>query len=286
MPTRPRLRSLALPSALLVTLLGLSVLAATPRTSEGFDLISVDQEWALRNDMFAQVAQQKQLINDPAALQYLNALGRKLAAQTPFANRRWDFFIVRDPSVNAFTLPGGVVFVNSGLIAEADTLDELAGVVAHEVGHGAARHGTHLMTRMYGYNLIARLVLGRDPGRLKVVLARLVETGAMNRHSRDAERQADALGVGYAYRAGFDPQGFEDFFGKLARLQRSRPSKVGQFFSDHPLTQERIQNVHAEIARLPRSPRTVALIRDSPDYQQFRARVNSAAPAPPSRGRG
>ena len=286
MPTRPRLRSLALPSALLVTLLGLSVLAATPRTSEGFDLISVDQEWALRNEMFAQVAQQKQLINDPAATQYLNALGRKLAAQTPFANRRWDFFVVRDPSVNAFTLPGGVVFVNSGLIAEADTLDELAGVVAHEVGHGAARHGTHLMTRMYGYNLIARLVLGRDPGRLKLVVARLVETGAMNRHGRDAERQADALGVGYAYRAGFDPQGFEDFFGKLARLQRSRPSKVGQFFSDHPLTQERIQNVHAEIARLPKPPRNVALIRDSPDYQQFRARVNLAAPAPPSRGRG
>ncbi len=105
----------------------------------------------------------------------------------------------------------------------------------------------------------------------------------MNRHSRDAERQADALGVGFAYRAGFDPQGFEDFFGKLGRLQRSRPSKVGQFFSDHPLTQERIQNVHAEAAQL---PRRAGLIRDSPEYQQFRARVNALAPAPPSPGRG
>jgi predicted Zn-dependent protease len=286
MPTRPRIRSLALPSALLVAVLGLSVLAATPRTGEGFDLITVDQEWAMRNDMFAQVARQKPLVNDPAATQYLNALGRKLAAQTPFANRRWDFFIVRDSSVNAFNMPGGVVFVNSGLIAEADTLDELADAVAHEVGHGAARHGTHMMTRLYGYNLMARLVLGRDPGRLKLILARLVETGAINRHRRDAERQADALGVGYAYKAGFDPQGFEDFFGKLARLQRSRPSKVGQFFSDHPLTQERIQNVHAEIAQLPRSPRSVALIRDSPDYQQFRARVSALAPAPPSPGTG
>ncbi|HEY0510360.1 MAG TPA: M48 family metallopeptidase [Thermoanaerobaculia bacterium] len=283
MPTRPRTRRLALPSALLVAVLGLAVTAAAPRTGEGFDLISVDQEWAMRSEMFTQVAQQKPIVNDPAVTQYLNALGRRLAAQTPYGNRRWDFFVVRDGSVNAFNMPGGLVFVNSGLVAEADTLDELADVMAHEVGHGAARHGTRMMTRAYGYNLLARLVLGRNPGMLRQILARLVGTGAMNHYSRDAERQADYLGVGYAYKAGFDPQGFEDFFGKLARLQRSRPSKVGQFFSDHPLTQERIQNVHAEIARLPR-PR-VALVRDSPDYQRFRKLVSAAAPAPPSPAR-
>lgn len=274
-------------SALLVVLLGLAVYAAAPRSSEGFDLITVDQEWAMRNELFAQAAQQKPLVNDPAALQYLNAIGRRIAAQTPYGNRRWDFFVVRDGSVNAFNLPGGLIFVNTGLIAEADTLDELADVMAHEIGHGAARHGTQMMTRAYGYNLLARLVLGRDPGMLRQITARLVGTGVMNHYSRDAERQADSLGVGYAYRAGFDPQGFEDFFGKLARLQKTRPSKVGQFFSDHPLTQERIQNVAAEIARLPRH---AALVRDSPEYQRFRARfpvapLSAAGPAPPGPGR-
>ncbi|HEY0557406.1 MAG TPA: M48 family metallopeptidase [Thermoanaerobaculia bacterium] len=286
MHTRQTLhRNVALPSALLVAALGLAVYSAAPRSSEGFDLISVDQEWAMRNEIFAQAAQQKPLVNDPAAMQYLNAIGRRIAAQTPYGNRRWDFFVVRDPSVNAFNLPGGLVFVNSGLIGEADTLDELADVMAHEIGHGAARHGTQTMTRAYGYNLLARLVMGRNPGMIRQITARLVGTGVMNHYSRDAERQADALGVQYATRAGFDPQGFEDFFGKLARLQKTRPSKVGQFFSDHPLTQERIQNVAAEIAQLPRH---AALIRDSPQYQQFRARfaaVNAAVPAPPARGR-
>jgi predicted Zn-dependent protease len=280
-------RNLAVPSALLVVLLGLSVYAAAPRSSEGFDLITVDQEWAMRNELFAEAAQKIPLVNDPAASQYLNAIGRRLAAQTPYANRRWDFFIVRDSSVNAFNLPGGMVFVNAGLIREADTLDELADVMAHEVGHGAARHGTQMMTRAYGYNLLARLVMGRNPGQMRQLLAGLVGTGVMNHYSRDAERQADYLGVIYADKAGYDPQGFEDFFGKLLRLQKARPSLVGRFFSDHPLTQDRIQSVGAEIAQLPRH---AGLVRDSPEYQRFRVRfreaaVSAAAPAPPIPGR-
>ncbi len=262
-------RNLVARSAALAVLLGLTVYAAAPRRAESVDLITVDQEWAMRNDLFAEAARQLPLVNDPAAAQYLNAVGRRLAAQTPYANRRWDFFIVRDSSVNAFNLPGGIVFINTGLIAQADTLDEMADVVAHEVGHGAARHGTQMMTRAFGYNLLARLVMGRNPGQIRRLLAGVVGTGVMSHYGRDAERQADALGVVYATRAGFDPQGFEDFFGKLARLQKSQPSKVGRFFSDHPLTQERIQNVATEIAQLPRH---AALVRDTPDYQRFRAR--------------
>jgi beta-barrel assembly-enhancing protease len=263
-------RNFAVPSALLVVLLGVVVYAAAPRRGESFDLITVDQEWAMRDQLFAEASHQLPLVKDPAAMQYLNTIGHRLAAQTPFASRRWDFFIVRDDSVNAFTLPGGMVFVNSGLIRQADTLDELADAMAHEVGHGAARHGTQLMTRAYGYNLVARLVLGRRAGQMRQLLAGLVGTGVMNHYSRDFERQADYLGVIYAAKAGYDPQGFEDLFGKLLRLQKERPSLVARFFSDHPLTQERIQNVNAEIAQMPRH---AALVRDSPDYQRFRARV-------------
>src|SRR4029079_18963469 len=135
-------RNFAVPSALLVVLLGLIVYAAAPRRGESFDLITVDQEWAMRDQLFAEAAHQLPLVKDPVATQYLSSIGKRLAAQTPFANRRWDFFIVSDNSVHAFTLPGGMIFVNSGLIREADTLDVLADTMAHEVGHGAARHGT------------------------------------------------------------------------------------------------------------------------------------------------
>jgi predicted Zn-dependent protease len=253
----------------LVVLLAVATCATNVGVSEAkFNLVSLDQEWAMRDDLLSQVAREKQLVNDRSALEYINYVGRRIAAQTSLGNRRWDFYIVRDSSVNAFNLPGGLVFVNSGLIAEADSLDELAGVMAHEIGHGAARHGTQLMTRAYGYNLLASLALGRNPSQTRQILAQLVGTGYLNNYSRDAEREADRLGVNYAYRAGYDPRGLESFFGDLASLRQRRPSKVEQFFSNHPMTEERIQIVDAEIDRLPRRS---SLTHDTRDYQRFRS---------------
>ena len=249
---------------LLVSLLGSGAAMAA------FDIVSVNEEWNMRGQLHTEVAQKMPLVNDPAALDYINRLGRQIAAQTPYGNRRWDFFIVRDDAVNAFNLPGGLVYVNSGLIKEARTLDELTGAMAHEIGHGAARHGTQLMTKAYGYNLISRLAMGRNPGEIRRVVAGVLGNGILNHYSRNAERAADRLGVHYAYQSGFDPRGMLDLFADLQRLQARRPLKVEQFFSNHPLTQERIRNVSAEIATLPRN---AALVRDRNDYQQFRARL-------------
>ncbi len=265
MSIRPRTPSLAALTVLAVSLLGSAAAFAA------FDIVSVDQEWGMRGQLHAEVAQKMPLVNDPVALDYLNRLGRRLAAQTPYGNRRWDFFIVRDDAVNAFNLPGGLIYVNSGLIKEARNLDELVGAMAHEVGHGAARHGTQLMTKAYGYNLIARVAMGRHPGYGRQILAGLVGNGILNHYSRDAERAADRLGAHYAYQAGFDPRGMLELFAELQKLQGRQPFRVQRFFSNHPLTQERIQNVTAEIATLPRN---ASLTRDSADYQQFRAQVH------------
>jgi predicted Zn-dependent protease len=270
MQIKPRARTLAIPSALLAVLIFLASCASTLGVGEGgLNLVSADQEWAMRDELHAQVLREMQLVNDASASGYVNTVGRRIAGQTPLGNRRWDFFIVRDGSVNAFNLPGGLVYVNSGLIAEAETLDQLAGVLAHEIGHGAARHGTQLMSRAYGYNLLASLALGRNPSQTQQILAQLVGTGVLTDYSRGAERDADRLAVGYVHRAGYDPRGLRTFFGKLASLRRSRPSKVQQFFSSHPLTEERIEIVEAEIARL---PRVRSLTHDTRNYQQFRSR--------------
>lgn len=245
------------------------LLSAGMAQAAGLNLVSLDQEWSMRNDLHAQVQQQARLVNDRAALQYLNQVGRRIASQTPMGNRPWDFFIVDDPSVNAFNLPGGLVYVNRGLIAEADSLDQLAGVLAHEIGHGAARHGTQLMTRSYGYNLLAGLLLGRDAGQGQRLLAQLVGTGMLTRYSRDAELEADRLGVDYAYKAGYNPRGSADFFRQLLQMRQRRPTKVEQFFSSHPLTEQRIDRVEASAGRYPNRG-----VRDTRDFQRFRSRLN------------
>lgn len=248
----------------------LAVLLSVGAAQAGsFNLVSLDQEWSMRNDLHAQVQQEHRLVNDRASVEYLNQVGRRIAAQTPMGDRPWDFFIVDDPSINAFNLPGGLVYVHRGLIAEADSLDQLAGVLAHEIGHGAARHGTQLMTRSYGYSLLAGLLLGQDPSQGQRLLAQLVGTGVLTRYSRDAEFQADNLGVEYAYRAGYNPRGAADFFRQLLQMRQRRPTKVEQFFSTHPLTEQRINRVESAAARYGNRG-----TRDTRDFQRFRSRLN------------
>lgn len=232
----------------------------------GFNLVPVDQEWAMRSDLQQQVRREMRVSDSD----YLDIVGRRLAGQTALGNRRWDFDLVRNDQVNAFNLPGGLVYVHTGLVREADTLDELASVMAHEIAHGASRHGTQLMTRAYGYNAIAGLVLGRNPGMTQQVLAQLVGTGVLTDYSRSAEHEADRLGVAYMYQAGYDPRGASSFMKELLSLRRSRPNKVAQFFSSHPMTEDRIRNIDAAIAKLPRK---ASLTHDTPNYQRFRSQL-------------
>lgn len=269
MKLRPRTSTLATSSVALAVLVFVLAGASAPLES-AFNLVSLDQEWAMRDELKQQVASEMRVVNDQAALAYINTVGRRIAAQTPYGNRRWDFGIVQDDTVNAFNLPGGLVYVNTGLIAEADSLDQLAGVLAHEIGHGAARHGTQLMTRATGYNLIAGLALGRNPSTTKQILGQLVGTGVLNSYSRNAENEADQLGVRYVYEAGYNPNGMVDFFQQLLAARSRRPSAVEQFFSNHPLTEDRINRVEREAQSLPRSS---SLTHDTRNFQRFRSNI-------------
>lgn len=239
----------------------------------GFNLISLDQEWAMRDDLKQQVATQYRLESDASAVAYLNQVGLRLVAQTDLRDRQWEFGIVDDASVNAFNLPGGLVYVHKGLLKEADRLNQLTAVLGHEIGHGAARHGTQLMTRAVGVDVLTGIVLGKDPSGSKKVLGDLVSGGILMNYSRDAEREADRLGIGYNHAAGYDPNGAVIFFRKLVAMRQRTPSKLERFFSSHPVTEERIANAEASIRLLPpvRAP-----VEDTADYQALRRRLGVA----------
>ncbi len=236
----------------------------------GGSSISLDQEWQLGNQMAAQVAQQVRFNNDPVANSYLRAVGERIHAQTPLANRPFDFHIVDDPSVNAFSLPGGHIYINTGLIGAANKADELAAVIAHEESHVVARHVIKQAEQQQEISVIGSILLGQNPGVLQQLVAQVLAGGAMARFSRADEKEADDLGLRFMAAAGYNPQGMLDMFQTLLSLEHSRPSAVARFFQDHPGTQDRINDIQGRIGSMASSS---GWITDEPEFHEAKARA-------------
>lgn len=234
------------------------------------NLVSVEEEWQLGAQLEQDIAQQVPLVNDQAALSYINEMGRRIVAQTEMRNLPWEFHIISDPSINAFNIPGGHVYVHTGLIEQAGSAAELAGVMAHEISHGVARHGTERLTQSYGLNIVAAVLLGQDPAAYQQILAQVLGTGAIAKFSRDDEREADDLGVDYMIGANYNPEGMVRMFETLLEQRQRRPSSIEQFFSTHPLSEERIDNVRQEISN---SPSRQGLVMNDNGFNTLQERV-------------
>lgn len=237
---------------LIPVLLSLSVGCATTGLNQGqFNLISTDEEWRLGQQLEAELAKRLKLVNDPSTVAYVNRIGQRIVDQSEMSGRPWEFHVVADPEINAFNIPGGHVYVNTGLILAARNTSELAGVMAHEIAHGTARHATERLTAAQGINTLGSILLGQNPSTVKRIAAQVAATGVIARYSRGAEREADRLGVGYMYRAGYNPSGMGTMFETLLATRKRRPSSVEQFFSTHPLAEDRITAVRQQVAALP-----------------------------------
>jgi predicted Zn-dependent protease len=232
--------------------------------------VSLDQEWQLGQQMAAQVAQQVHFVNDPVANAYVRAVGERIHAQTPLADRPFDFHIVDDPEINAFSIPGGHVYVNRGLIGAIDKADELAGVLGHEESHIVARHVIKQAEQQQTIGAIGSILLGQNPGVLQQLVAQVLAGGAMARFSRADEKEADDLGVRFMTAAGYNPQGMVDLLETLQAQEKTQPGKVARFFADHPLTPDRIRDVQGRVGSMASSS---GLITDEPEFHEAKARV-------------
>src|SRR3954453_23386583 len=180
---------------------------------------SLEKEIALGKQLAQQVERQSKIVNDPVVSEYVNRLGQNLVrnsdAKVPFTIK-----VIEDPTVNAFALPGGFFFVDSGLILKADTEAELAGVMAHEIAHVAARHGTRQATRGEIAQLatIPLIFMGGWTGYgIRQAASVAIPVGFLS-FSRGFESEADLLGLEYMYKSGYDPASFVDFFEKIQSL--------------------------------------------------------------------
>jgi len=220
---------------------------------KGVNLFSLEREISLGKSLAQEVERSSKMIDDPVVTEYVNRVGQNLVrnsdARVPFTIK-----VIDSDEVNAFALPGGFFYVNSGLILRAQEESELAGVMAHEIAHVAARHGTKNATKgeilqwasipamifipysMAGYAMYQGLNLAIPLTFLKF--------------SRDAEREADFLGLQYMYKTGYDPNSYVTFFERIQADEKRRPGTIPKVFSTHPPTPDRIENTQKEIARI------------------------------------
>jgi beta-barrel assembly-enhancing protease len=196
------------------------------------------------------------LINDPVVTEYVNRLGQNLVrnsdAQVPFT-----FKIIDSDVLNAFSLPGGFVYVNTGTILAADDEAELAGVMAHEIGHVCARHATRQMTRSQyaGIATIPLIFVGGGLGYAVYEASGLGLPVAFMSFQRGFEAEADYLGIQYMYKAGYDPQAMISFFEKVEAQEKKKPGFMDKTFASHPQTPDRIEASQKEIETiLPAKP--------------------------------
>ena len=238
----------------------------------GFDIYSMETDIKIGKAYSQQLERSVKIINDPVVNEYVNRLGQNLVrnsdAKIPFT-----FKIVDADDINAISLPGGFVYINSGMILAADDEAELAGGMAHEIAHVALRHGTRGQSRAFLLQMltIPVMVAGGPVGVIGSQVANLAVPMTFLKFSREFEAEADYFGVEYMYKAGYDPNGLVTFFEKVQASEKKKPGSVSKAFSTHPQTPDRIGKSQREISKI-LAPRDTYLETTS-EFNEVRARL-------------
>jgi predicted Zn-dependent protease len=246
------------------------------KVGKGVNLFSLEREIGLGKQLAQEVERSSKLIDDPVVTEYVNRVGQNLVrnsdARVPFTIK-----VIDSDEVNAFALPGGFFYVNSGLILRAQEEAELAGVMAHEISHVCARHGTKNATKgeLMQLATIPLIILGPAgwAGYGIYQGLNLAIPITFLKFSRDAEREADFLGLQYMYKTGYDPNAYVTFFERIQADEKRRPGTIPKVFSTHPPTPDRIEAAQKEIARI--LPAKQEYIVTTSEFDTVKARLRN-----------
>lgn len=239
-------------------------------------IISQEKEIAIGKQYATEIERSAKLLTDPVVNEYVNRVAQNIARnsdlQVPLTVK-----VIDSPEVNAFALPGGFLYVHSGLLRAADEESQLAGVIAHEVAHVAARHWASQMTKatLAQWASLALIFVPMSyPVYMGVAQAYLNGVPlAFLKFSRSAEAEADYLGIQYMYKAGYDPDSYVTFFGKLIDLERRSPGSVPKIFADHPPTPERILKSEEAIKEI--LPKRDQYLVSTSEFEDIKSRLET-----------
>jgi len=235
-------------------------------------LISVNDEIALGRQAQQEVRRQVPELRDATINNYVENLGRRIAARADGPRYPYSFDVANKREINAFALPGGPIWVHRGAIDAAQNEAQLAGVLAHEIAHIANRHAASQITKgtfaNVGLGVLGALLGGGNGAKIAQMGAGIAAQATMMKFSRDAEREADMKGLSYMRRAGYDPRGMVEFLQVLRARQGRDPGSVQTFFASHPAPTERVARLQQEANRLAGGR------RDSAQFQQVQSRLN------------
>ena len=238
----------------------------------GLDFYSINREIAMGQEMSRELESQVRLVSDPMVTEYINRLGQRLVrnsdAQVPFTIK-----VIDDDEINAFALPGGFFYVNTGMIMATDNEAQLAGVMAHEIAHVAARHATKNESKQNLMDMmsIPLLFFGGPAAMIVRQAVNLAIPMGYLKFSRDAEREADLLGLEYDYSTGYDPQEYVQLFERLKATEKKKHNLVEKAFATHPMTTDRIKRAEEEIQKY--LPAREDYIVDTSEFEAVRKRV-------------
>ncbi len=229
-------------TAAIFLLLLFSGCAALENVVRDFNLVSVSEEKEISDKMAKEISQKMNIVKDAQMNGRVNSIGERLLKVLPNKEFDYQFFVIEDKTPNAFTIPGGKIYVHTGLLTFVDNDSELAGVLAHEIGHAAERHPVKNLSRAYGAGYLVSLLTGGDPNnQLKVMAINLATGSALLKYSRSDELEADEIGFELVCRSGSGTQGLPNFLKKLQSLQTS--GRQITFLSTHPATADRIRRL-------------------------------------------
>jgi len=237
-----------------------------------FNVYSLEKEMALGKQLAIEVRKQAKIVDDPIVAEYINRLGQNLARNSD-VTFPVSFTLIEADDINAFTLPGGFIFINNATLRLSDNEAELASVLAHELGHAAARHATRQATRndMIAAGTIPLVLFGGWGLIAHQATNSLAGPMALFHFSRAFETEADLLGIQYLWKTGYDPTAIVDMFERIESTERKQPGSVSKLFRTHPLTGDRIEKTQKDIDEL--LPGRSEYVLNTSEYEAIRARL-------------